>query len=77
MQPVIYQQLNNRPDLKHFIRMNPEWYRKLTRNPDELKEMEKAAKVFYGKTIPQRMERLSDQMQMVTMLIQLAGAMKD
>ncbi|QTM99311.1 hypothetical protein ERJ70_08335 [Sediminibacillus dalangtanensis] len=77
MQPAIYQQLTNRPDLKHFIRMNPEWYRKLTRYPEEFTEMEKAAKAFYGKTIPQRIERLSGQMQMISMLIQMAGSMKD
>ncbi|WP_026570477.1 MULTISPECIES: YlbE-like family protein [Sediminibacillus] len=77
MQPAIYQQLTNRPDLKHFIRMNPEWYRKLTRNPEEVTELEKAAKAFYGKTIPQRIERLSGQMQMISMLIQMAGSMKD
>ncbi|SDJ74722.1 YlbE-like family protein [Sediminibacillus albus] len=77
MQPSLYQFLQDRQDLIHFVRMNPEWYRILTRNPDMLEVLEKEAKVFYGKTIPQRIERLSGQMQMVSMIIQMAGAMKD
>jgi len=39
--------------------------------------LEKEAKRFYGRTIPQRVEKVSDQMQMMAMLFQMASAMKD
>ncbi|MCT2538083.1 YlbE-like family protein [Aquibacillus koreensis] len=77
MQPSLYKYLQGRNDLLHFIRQNPQWYRRLTRNPDQLEALEREAKVFYGKTVPQRIEKVSSQIQMVSMLMQMAGAMKD
>ncbi|MDC3416503.1 YlbE-like family protein [Aquibacillus salsiterrae] len=77
MQPDLYYYLQQRADLLHFVRMNPQWYRELTRDPSRIYDIEKEAKYFYGKTVPQRIEKLSSQMQMVSMIIQMAGAMKD
>ncbi|WP_407268101.1 YlbE-like family protein [Radiobacillus sp. PE A8.2] len=77
MQPSINQYLQEREDLRRFIRSNPEWYRYLSRNPDHITAMEKEAKVFYGKTVNQRIDKLSSQVQLVSMLIQMAGSMKD
>ncbi|MEN1966993.1 YlbE-like family protein [Lentibacillus sp. N15] len=77
MQSRLFNYLQSRPDLLHFIRYNPSWYRYLTREPDQLSELEKAAKQFYGKTLPQRFEKLSNQVQMAGMLLQFTDLMKD
>ncbi|MCD5322562.1 MULTISPECIES: YlbE-like family protein [Pontibacillus] len=77
MQPGVYQYLNNRPDLVHFIRQNPKWYRKITRDPSVLVGMEEEAKYYFGKTTTQKMERMTNQLQMVQMLMQMAQAMKE
>ncbi|WP_164669117.1 YlbE-like family protein [Virgibacillus doumboii] len=77
MQASVYQYLQQNPRLANFVRYNPEWYRYLSRNPYSLYEMEKEAKKFYGKTIPQQVEKIGNQVQMVNMLVQFAGAMKD
>ncbi|WP_085992495.1 YlbE-like family protein [Oceanobacillus senegalensis] len=77
MEQSVYQYLYNRPDLVNFVRQHPIWYRYLTRDPNVLAEMEKEAKVFYGKTLPQKLERIGNNVQMLQMLIQFAGAMKD
>ncbi|KGP92034.1 hypothetical protein N780_00080 [Pontibacillus chungwhensis BH030062] len=77
MQPGVYQYLNNRPDLINFIRQNPKWYRKITRDPGVLPNMEEEAKYFFGKTTSQKMERMTNQLQMVQMLMQMAQAMKE
>nr|WP_153735962.1 YlbE-like family protein [Aquibacillus halophilus] len=69
--------MRSRPELLKFIRLNPQWYRELTRNPSRIQDLEKEANVFYGRTVPQRIEKISNQVQMVSMLIQMAGAMKD
>ena len=42
-----------------------------------MEKMEKEAKEFSGKTFTKRVEKLGEQAQMVSMLIQLAGALKD
>lgn len=76
MQPNVYKYLENREDLIKFIRMNPIWYRRLTRYPDQLEQLEKEAKYFYGKTTPQKLDRITNQMQMLNMFLQMAQAMQ-
>jgi hypothetical protein len=77
MDPTLYQYLSNRDDLLRFIRYNPIWYRYLSRDPNLLNEMEKEAKKFYGKTFPQRVEKIGNNVQMINMLAQFVGLMKD
>lgn len=77
MDPETYQYVSDRPHLIRFLRYNPVWYRCLSRDPGSIREMEKEAKKFYGKTLPQRLEKVSSQAQMVNMLIQFVGTMKD
>lgn len=77
MDPFSYQYVYGQPKLAMFIRYNPKWYRYLSRDPSSIGEMEKEAKRFYGKTFPQQVEKINNQVQMISMLIQFAGAMKD
>lgn len=77
LQTFCYDYLQSRPDLLQFVRYNPVWYRYLTREPYRISELEKEAKRFYGKTMSQRLEKLSNQVQMAGMLIQFADVMKD
>lgn len=72
-----YQYVSSNPKLAMFVRYNPIWYRYLSRDPNRINEMEKEAKKFYGKTFPQQAEKINDKIQMINMLIQFAGAMKD
>ncbi|MFB4167614.1 YlbE-like family protein [Virgibacillus sp. JSM 102003] len=77
MQTSTYQYLQQNPKLANFVRYNPVWYRYLSRDPYRVSELHKESKKFYGKTIPQQVEKIGNQVQMVNMLIQFAGAMKD
>ncbi|MYL33018.1 hypothetical protein GLW08_02135 [Pontibacillus yanchengensis] len=77
MQPGVYQYLESREDLRKFMRMNPKWYRRVTRDPSVLSQMEQESKYYFGKTTTQRIERFNNQLQMVQMLMQMAQAMKD
>ncbi|MFC4556994.1 YlbE-like family protein [Virgibacillus kekensis] len=77
MHQTTYRYLTKHPELINFVRHNPEWYRYLSRDPGRIVEIGKEAKKFYGKTIPQQAEKLSGKIQMVSMLLQVAGSMKD
>lgn len=77
MQPGLYQYLEGREDLIKFMRMNPEWYRKLTREPGLLPSMEQETKIYFGQTVSQKMERVNNQIHMVQMLMQMAQTMKE
>lgn len=77
MNKEVYHYVRSRPDLTNFIRFNPIWYRYLSRDPARINEFEQEAKRFYGKTMPQRLEKINQNMQMVGMLLQFAEMMKD
>lgn len=77
MQQNVYDYLKSRPDLIMFVRYNPIWYRYLTRDPERVYELDQEAKLFYGKTLPQRLEKMNDHVQMIRMFITLTGVMKD
>ncbi|MCP8616632.1 YlbE-like family protein [Salirhabdus salicampi] len=77
MQPKVFQFLISRPDLLHFVRMNPYWYRILTRDPEQIQHLDKAAKPFYGKTISQKVGKINQQVSMLHMLLSMTEAMKE
>lgn len=77
MQNDGYAYLQKDPKLVEFVRRNPIWYRYLSRDNACLDQLKKEADLYYGKTLPQRLERVHNQLQMLTMFIRMAGDMKD
>ncbi|WP_102347054.1 YlbE-like family protein [Bacillus sp. Marseille-P3661] len=63
--------LRSKPELLNFVREKPIWYRLLSRNPEKMYDIEQAAKIFYGRTLPQRLERLQNQIQLARMLMDM------
>lgn len=73
----IKEYLKERPDLIKFLRYNPEWYRYLSRDPNNITDMETEAKIFYGKTFTQRLEKFREKVQLTSMLINMTEILKD
>jgi hypothetical protein len=76
MRRTIVEALDTNPDLKHFIRTHPIWYRDLARRPDRLNEMKKEADDFFGKTWSKKLERMGQGLGMINMMLELMN-MKD
>ncbi len=49
---------NEYPELRQYVRQHPSWYRRLSREPSQLSALEKEANYFYGRTLPQRVEKV-------------------
>ncbi|MRG85520.1 YlbE-like family protein [Salinibacillus xinjiangensis] len=77
MQPSVYNYLRNRPDLLHFVRMNPSWYRILSRNPEQIVLLEKTSKAFYGKTLTQKVGKLNESLSLLSMLLSMSDILND
>ncbi|WP_405102428.1 YlbE-like family protein [Oceanobacillus sp. FSL H7-0719] len=78
MDRATYNYIKQQPKLVEFMRQRPIWYRYLSRDgATRIPELEKEAKVFYGQTLSQRLNRVNDQVQMASMLINLANLLKD
>lgn len=75
MRIEIFEYLQERTDLKEFIRQQPIWYRKLSRNPQDLQSFETASLHYFRKTIPDHVEKFSNSVQMASMMIHMFQAM--
>ncbi|MBA4537948.1 YlbE-like family protein [Bacillus aquiflavi] len=75
MRTDVLEYLNNQQELKQFVRAQPFWYRKLTRNPLDVEKLEIAALHYYKKTIPHKVEKFSSGIQMVSMMMNMFQAM--
>ncbi|WP_413301509.1 YlbE-like family protein [Bacillus sp. 1P10SD] len=69
--------LENQKELKKFVREQPYWYRKLSRNPYDLQSLEIASLHYYKKTIPHQVEKFSNSVQMASMMYSMFQAMKN
>lgn len=65
------------PDLIKFLREQPNWYRKLGRNPNDLQAFQISSLHYHGKTIPHKVEKFSNSVQMASMMMSLFQAMNN
>lgn len=75
MRNEIKAHLDSRPDLLRMVREEPYWYRMLSRDPENIYKLEEQAKQYYGKTIPQKLGRFNQQLQMIQMLLMMTQGM--
>ncbi|MEH7334910.1 YlbE-like family protein [Neobacillus drentensis] len=77
MRKDVLEYLESQKDLKQFVREQPLWYRKLSRNPFDLQSLEVASLHYYRKTIPDQVEKFSNSVQMASMMYSMFQAMKN
>lgn len=72
----LYDYIQNNEDLQKFIREQPIWYRKLSRDPLKIQEFELAMMQYYKKTIPDRVDKFQNQIQMASFLVEMFKSMR-
>jgi hypothetical protein len=77
MRQEIVQILRSNEEYKKYIREQPYWYRKLTRNPTSIHEFDLSSKEYYKQTIPHKVASFSQQLQMASMMINMFQAMRE
>ncbi|GKU82356.1 YlbE-like family protein [Niallia sp. NCCP-28] len=77
MRPTIKEYISQSPELQKFIREQPQWYRELSRNPNELEAFEVASLHYYKKTIPDHVAKFSNGVQMASMMVSMFQAMNE
>lgn len=75
MRAEIQQYLYSKDELKQFIREQPHWYRKLSREPEALEQFEIASLHYFQKTIPHRVEKFTNGLQMASMMMGMLQTM--
>ncbi|MGG1398263.1 YlbE-like family protein [Bacillus salipaludis] len=77
MRKDVLEYLSGQKELKQFIREQPLWYRKLSRNPYDIQSLEIASLHYYKKTIPHQVEKFSNSVQMASMMLNMFQSMKN
>lgn len=75
MRREIIDYLGQSKELQQFIREQPYWYRKLSRNPTEIQLLEVASLHYHKKTIPHKVEKFTNGVQMASMMMSMFQAM--
>ncbi|MTH52605.1 hypothetical protein GKZ89_04230 [Bacillus mangrovi] len=76
MRKEIQDYIQSKPEITKFIREQPQWYRKLARNPKASEEMNLAMMHYYQKTIPHKVAQFSNSLQMASMMLGMFSSMK-
>ncbi len=63
--------LNRNPNLKRFLHENPRNYKFLNRNPNYIFELEKQMKAKYKLTLPDKIAKLQDKLDMLNTFIDI------
>ncbi|MEH7107986.1 MULTISPECIES: YlbE-like family protein [Bacillaceae] len=77
MRSEVLEYIKRQKDLSQFVREQPLWYRKLSRNPYDLQAFEAASLQFYKKTIPDQVDKFTNGVQMASMMYSMFQAMKN
>ncbi|MDM5189643.1 YlbE-like family protein [Bacillus sp. DX4.1] len=76
MRAELVEFLKSNEDLERYIREQPYWYRKLSRNPKEKDAFELAALQHFKKTIPDKVAKFQNQLSVASIMIDMFQYMK-
>jgi hypothetical protein len=75
MRKDVIEQLRSNKELIEFVRAQPHWYRKLSRDPRDLHAAQIAALHHFEKTIPHKVQKFSNSVQMASMMMHMFSSM--
>lgn len=75
MRKDVMDQLRSNKELIEFVRAQPHWYRKLSRDPRDLHAAQIASLHHFEKTIPHKVQKFSNNVQMASMMMHMFSSM--
>lgn len=69
MRYEVYQQIQTDKDCMKYLRFKPVWYKRLMRDPERISEFQTECKTFFRKTIPDRVNAISNGVQLAQMMM--------
>jgi hypothetical protein len=75
MRKEVMEYIYSNNDLKEFLHEQPIWYRTLCRHPEELERFEISSLHYYKRTIPHKMEKFTNGIQMASMMMNMVQSM--
>ena len=66
MELKVIHAIKSNPLLYSYLRVNSSWYSVLNRDSSRLRDIEKEARHYYKMTFPDKIERFTNQMEMIS-----------
>ncbi|MGM7720247.1 YlbE-like family protein [uncultured Metabacillus sp.] len=76
MRKEVQEHIRANKERQKFLREQPIWFRKLSRNPTDLESLELNMMNYYQKTIPHKVQQFSNSVQMASMMIAMFHSMR-
>ncbi|KKI93761.1 hypothetical protein WQ54_01535 [Bacillus sp. SA1-12] len=76
MRKEVQEHIRANKERQNFLREQPIWFRKLSRNPTDLESLELNMMNYYQKTIPHKVQQFSNSVQMASMMIAMFHSMR-
>ncbi|WP_449539896.1 YlbE-like family protein [Ferdinandcohnia sp. Marseille-Q9671] len=76
MRKETYEYIQSKKKIQTFIRENPIWYRKLSRNPSDFQALEREAKAYFKQTFPHKVQKLNQSLEMASFMLQMYQGMR-
>ncbi|MCC3357595.1 YlbE-like family protein [Bacillus sp. REN16] len=76
MRQETYEYLKSKKQLRAFVRQNPIWYRKLTRNPRNFQSLENESKIYFKQTLPHKVQKINQSLEMASFMLQMYQGMR-
>ncbi len=77
MRQDIFQYIRENEDQLKYLRLHPIWYRRLTRNPQDYEKFGTEAVYHFEKSIPHRVSKLTNSVQIANMMLGMLQTMKN
>ncbi len=77
MRPDIIKIVRSNETYKKYLREQPYWYRKLSRDPASIREFDLNSKDYFKQTIPHKVASLSEKLQMASMMVGMFQVMRE
>lgn len=71
---TIYEYIEANEDIRNYLRIQPVWYKRLMRNPQDLEKLETEAIYYLKKSIPHRVSKFSEGVQVASMMLHMFQA---
>ncbi|MDQ0215213.1 thymidine kinase [Oikeobacillus pervagus] len=69
MRQDVMNYIRSKLELRQFLHQQPQWYRILSRHPEQLQQFEIQSMTFFERTIPQKVEKISNGLQWASMMM--------
>lgn len=77
MRQDLYKVIKEKEDYLRYIRLQPMWYRELSRNPHLMEKMSTEATYHFEKSLPQRVNKLTNGVQVASIMLNMLQGMNN